>query len=243
MSASECLRSCMVVITSTANLHCSITGCTSVIANPGKLQQTLQLKAPASSFAAHGTALTRMFLGEWQESSKGKGVMPAYFFPNRTSPSLSIPIKHSSPSQATAQPHDYTPFQGFAAHPSPHSTGTSETKDSSQHSREGSQHSREGSQHSTEGSDHSRTECSDSRGSSQSASSKNVSSSGRSVRFDLPSSPPSSPDESSHGLGYDLLPSEEHKKGQRAVADGRLKSQAHNSSPVPTAFRCCLLAP
>lgn len=210
---------------------------------PCKVATDIAAQGTCIKLAAHCTALVQTFLGEWQESSKGKGVMPAYFFPNRTSPSLSIPIKRSSPSQPTAQPHDYNPFQGFAAHPSPHSTGTSETKDSSQHSREGSQHSRDGSHHSTEGSHHSRTRRSDSKGSSQSASSKNVSFSGRSVRFDLPSSPPSSPDESSHGLGYDLLPSEEPKKGQRVVADGRVKSQAHNNSPVPTAFRCCLLAP
>ena len=165
---------------------------------------------------------SQIFLGGWQESSKGKSVMPAHFFPNRTSPSLSIPIKRSSPSQPPAQPHDYISSQGFAAH----SSGTSQTKDNSQHSREGSHHS-------TEGSHHSGTGRSDSRGSSHSASSKNVSVSGRSVRFDLPSSL----DECSHGSGHTLLTSEVYEQGKQTVADDRVHSQALNSSPVPIAFR------
>lgn len=139
------------------------------------------------------------------ETSKGKAPMPSLFFPTRTSPSAAIPIRRSPSSQHIAQrASSTTPFQGFAA-PLPH---PSSSQEGSQHSTEGSQHSTEGSHrstdvsyHSAEGLQHSKDSQQSSRGRRASMSSrdssKRTSHSGRSVRFDLPSSP----DQSHHSVG------------------------------------------
>lgn len=156
--------------------------------------------------------------------------MPTHFFPNRTSPSSSIPIRRSPSFKRMLQPTHSTSFQNNAAHVPQTSTSQFEFKDSSPHSIEESQPSTEGSHHSAEGSQHS----SDSQHSRTRRQNRRSSrDGGRSVRFDLPSSP----DESSHS-GYSLLPGEEGKDRLESAPDGQTKDQPQRNTPVAIAFRC-----